>query len=52
MGVMNDLAPFIDGRIVSCDMCESIVLSLEIAYRELIVLEFSGDLSDKDGEQI
>ena len=47
MGVMNNLAPFIDGRIVSCDMCESIVLCLEIAYRELIVLEFSGDLSDE-----
>ena len=43
--VVSDLSAFVDGRDIPENTLDSFIVSLEFVYRELIVLETTGELS-------
>ena len=46
--VINDLIPFVDGRDIPENTFDSFIISLEFVYRELLVLEITSQLNDRE----
>ena len=46
----SDLSVFVDGRNIPDDILDSFIVSLEIVYRELVVLETTSQLSTSQSE--
>ena len=48
--LINDLIPFDDGRDIPENTLDSFIISLEFVYRELLVLEITSQLNDREQE--